>query len=207
MGPQGTETEVVLFDLGGVLVELTGVPQMLEWCAARHDEQSLARSWLASEAVRRFETGNSDPLTFARAIIGEMQLNADADTFIREFTAWPKALFPGVTSTITRLRQSHRTACFSNTNELHWPRLTGEMAIDELFEHLFASHHLGVLKPDPEAFRLVIDALKCDPGAIFFIDDNEVNVAAARAEGINAYCAGGFEEAQQLLRLHCSFDG
>ncbi|NUP31123.1 MAG: HAD family phosphatase [Streptomycetaceae bacterium] len=60
--------------------------------------------------------------------------------------------------------------------------------------HLAFSAHLGVNKPDPEAYtgalRLMGDP---DPGTVLFVDDRADNVAAARALGIHAvhYTGGG----------------
>lgn len=44
--------ELVIFDLGGVLIKLTGVPRMLEWTQGQLSERKMWEQWLHSPAVR-----------------------------------------------------------------------------------------------------------------------------------------------------------
>jgi putative hydrolase of the HAD superfamily len=192
-------TRVVLFDLGGVLVELAGIQQMLDWCGGRYSEDELWRAWLASDAVRRFESGGCGAAEFAAALIAEMRLPVGAAEFIAAFRSWPTRIYPGAADYIDGLRARFTTACLSNTNELHWPLLHERFGIGELFDHRFASHETGLLKPDAEAFHHAASTLGVEPEAILFVDDNPSNVAAAQAAGLRAHHARGFEAARALL--------
>jgi putative hydrolase of the HAD superfamily len=87
----------------------------------------------------------------------------------------------------------------SNTNALHWEKLTYEMGIHRMFDQHFPSHLTGKLKPDRESFEYVLQILNCDPSAILFLDDNEINVNGARSVGMIAYRAIGAREAENLL--------
>ena len=62
----------VVFDLGGVLAEFSGVVTLRELAAIDSDDE-LWRRWLSCEWVRRFERGQCSPEEFARI----QQLNAD----------------------------------------------------------------------------------------------------------------------------------
>ena len=66
--------DVILFDLGGVLVELAGVDQMIAWSKGITSHEELWRRWLESSAVRRFETGAIGRDDFAAAVIDEFFL-------------------------------------------------------------------------------------------------------------------------------------
>ena len=48
----------------------------------------------------------------------------------------------------------------------------------------FYSCRLGVAKPDPHAYRAVLEQLGADPGDAFFVDDRPDNVAGAERVGI-----------------------
>jgi glucose-1-phosphatase len=198
--------EIVLFDLGGVLVELTGVPTMLEWTNDKYDEGKLWELWLNSPAVRSFETGCSTAEQFADDIIKEMDLPVGQTEFINVFSRWPKGLFPGVSELIEKLRKHFTLACFSNSNELHWPRLMTEMGLDNMFDFHFASHLMGKLKPDLESFEYVLQNLDRKASSVLFLDDNEINVRSARKAGIEAYRVRGTNEIKQVFKDENIFD-
>jgi HAD superfamily hydrolase (TIGR01509 family) len=55
------------------------------------------------------------------------------------------------------------------------------------FEHVVASCHLGVRKPDPGFFTGLLARLGCAPDEVLFVDDREGNVEAARDVGLRAH--------------------
>ena len=50
------DLDAILFDLGGVMIELAGVERMLEWSPGLGTTGELWRRWLASPAVRVMQT-------------------------------------------------------------------------------------------------------------------------------------------------------
>jgi putative hydrolase of the HAD superfamily len=191
--------QVVLFDLGGVLIELTGVPTMLTWAKDAGTTERLWAQWLTSSAVRAFETGRIDPSDFAQQLIEEMALPVQPEAFIEAFTFWPKGLFPGAIALIDRIPSHYTRAALSNSNALHWPRILHDMGLDRVFEHMFASHLIGKLKPDPDVFEHVMEQLDCEPSAVLFMDDNRLNVEAAQAFGMQAVEVAGLQAAERAL--------
>ena len=169
-------TEVILFDLGGVLVRLTGVPTMIEWTPGDLTEPELWEKWLRSEAVRGFESGRIDTREFAHTIIEEFNLNISPAAFLAAFGTWIDGLFDGVEELLSDLRPKYRLATMSNTNAIHWPKLTGQMRLGSLIDTHFPSHQSGLLKPDAAAFEHVVQQLAVSPSHILFFDDNQVSV-------------------------------
>src|SRR6478735_2527573 len=191
--------DTILFDLGGVLIELAGVEQMLAWSPGLGDTHELWRRWLHSPAVRRFETGGATEEEFAAAIVGEFDLPVSADEFIAAFTHWPRALFPGATALLTELKPRFRLASVSNTNTLHWRRFRDEWALDGHFHHNFPSHRVGRLKPDADYFQHVLDELGAAPHTVLFVDDNAINVDAAAHAGLTARRVAGPQGVREAL--------
>lgn len=181
-----TAVEAILFDLGGVLIELAGVERMLGWCPAIGGTDELWRRWLDSPAVRRYETGRATAAEFAREIVAEFALPVGEDDFLAAFEFWPRTLHAGAPALLARLAPRYRLASVSNTNTLHWARFCREWSLDTLFHDNFPSHRVGKLKPDADYFAHVVDALEIAPGRIVFVDDNPINVAAAQAFGLVA---------------------
>jgi glucose-1-phosphatase len=193
------DIRVILFDLGGVLVELTGIPTLHSWTRNRMTTEELWVTWLSSPAVRAFETGRSSPVEFARALIGEMNLPLTTDEFLADFALWPRNLFPGAIDLVRCIPCDYTRAVLSNSNAMHWPRLMDEWGLGDVFDHQFGSHLIGKIKPDEEAFHHVIDKLDCDPAAIFFLDDNTLNIEAAQRVGMRAVQVKGVIDAHRAL--------
>ena len=183
--------KVILFDLGGVLVKLTGVPTMLEWTPGDLTEPELWEIWLRSEAVRSFESGRIEPQQFAERVIKEFALSVTAEKFITAFGTWTDGLYDGVDELLLRLRPSYRLATLSNTNVIHWPKLINVMGLGTLIDTHFPSHLSGLLKPDAAAFDNAAKQLGVTPDQILFYDDNALNVTGARESGLQAVVATG----------------
>ena len=190
----------IVFDLGGVLVELSGVNTMLRWSALNLNEEGLWQRWLHSPTVRAFETGVINADQFAEQLVVEMQLQVEPQEFLDAFVAWPTGLFDGVPELLTKLRQDFSLACLSNTNALHWPRLMEEMQLASHLDHSFGSHLLGKIKPDHDIYEHLIDKLSVAPNSILFFDDHALNVNAAQSLGIQAVHARGVTEVIEYLR-------
>ena len=191
---------VVLFDVGGVLVELSGVATVLGWVADRWTPAELWHRWLHSPAVRAFETGRCDADTFATELVTELELGVAPALFLESFAGWPTGLFPGVRELVARIPNHVTRALLSNSNALHWPRVEEEFGLRALFEHRFVSHLTGRIKPDRDAFEHVVSTLGCEAGSVFFLDDNLLNVEAAREAGMQGAVALGVDGAEQALR-------
>jgi HAD superfamily hydrolase (TIGR01509 family) len=191
--------DVLLFDLGGVVIELGGMPIWQEW-TAEPDERAVWERWLRSTAVRRFESGRARPAEFADEIVREFALRVTPQEFLAHFEQWPQRPFPGALELLTELRPRFRLGCLSNCNELHWPRFLGEMGLDAAFDRHFSSHELGLLKPDLEVFDRVVADLGCEPERILFLDDNAINVEAARSAGLQGERVQGPEGVRESLR-------
>jgi len=187
---------VVVFDLGGVLVRLGGVP-VLRRLLGIEDDAEIWRLWLESPWVRRYERGQCGTDEFARGMVAEYRLALSPEEFLDAFRDFPLGLFDGAAELVESL--AVRTACFSNTNELHWSHQRDAWRLRELFQHTFVSHEMGMVKPDRDAFEHVVEALGCAPEQILFLDDNAINVEGAVAVGLDAHCTPGLEAVRALL--------
>jgi glucose-1-phosphatase len=199
MSRPAQQIEVVLFDLGGVLVELTGVPAMLGWLGNRITVDELWRKWLSSPVVRDFERGRLAPDVFATQIIAEMSLAVAPQEFLATFTGWIAGLYPGALELVNSLPAGLVRATLANTSVLHWPRLMNDLRLEAAFHHHFPSHLTGRIKPDQEAFQHVLDTLGCRAEAVLFLDDNQLNIQTATKMGMQAACVRGAAEARQAL--------
>ncbi len=67
------------------------------------------------------------------------------------------------------------------------------------FDHAFVSGHMGVIKPEPEIYRMVETELGLPGESILFTDDKAENVAAAQTRGWKGHLFTGPEGWSQRL--------
>jgi FMN phosphatase YigB (HAD superfamily) len=86
---------------------------------------------------------------------------------------------------IRRVPRSVKLVLGSNTNDLHYRNFSVMFAdVFERFDAIVLSHEVHKRKPDPEFFRVCLDAAGCAPGEMLFFDDKVENVESARRLGI-----------------------
>jgi len=186
---------VLLFDLGGVLVDLgdpVGAMQL------DMSNEQFWKLWLASPHVHQFETGQLDTSGFVAAFSAVLGI-ADAAEFEQRLRAWQLPMFAGVEQYLRSLAGHNALALLSNTNELHWQHVVSQTDVFTEFSRLFLSYETGHAKPSPAAFLDVITHFGCAPEQIVFLDDNPANVTAARATGLRAQQVQGLTELRQAV--------
>jgi glucose-1-phosphatase len=197
--PVGAEPiEVVLFDLGGVLIELNGVAPMRELSGFDSDDE-LWRRWLGCRWVRSYERGECSPDEFAQGVVADWGLDVDPAEFLATFAQWPSGPFPGAEELVARVQQSVRVGCLSNTNASHCDDHFSRWPIFDAFDFRFLSYELGLLKPDREVFDRVAELVAVPAGRILFLDDNQPNVDGALDAGFAAAHVRGVAEAERAL--------
>jgi putative hydrolase of the HAD superfamily len=189
-----TNIRVVVFDLGGVLLQLR---DPVETFGLGFSETEFLDRWLKSPSVRDFERGATDAETFGRAIVGELGLMMNWQQFLQRFDAWPEQIYPATAALLDAVPAGIGRAILSNTNAAHWDRWSAALA--GRIDREFLSFRTGLLKPDPEAFIQVTAAYDMPAGAFLFFDDNPLNVSAANATGMHAVLCKGPVEARQVL--------
>ncbi len=124
--------------------------------------------------------------------------------------AWLIGEYPGISHMFDALESlGIDTAVLSNTNDGHWarqfPQTRGGLEFPTLarVRHRFASHLLGVEKPDLRAYRHVGRAVGYAADRVLYFDDLLENVEGARAVGWTAELIDdtGDPAAQMLAHL------
>jgi glucose-1-phosphatase len=187
---------VVLFDLGGVLVETGVFSALTSLMPEPLDGEPLRERWLRSQAVRSFELGRISPMAFARRFVEEWELQLAAEAFLDRFCTWIWGPYPGAEDLVTALRDWHHVSCLTNCNEVHWSELAPFLSH---FDSAFSSHLLGEIKPDQKAFEVVMRELAASPERVYFLDDSRLNIEAAQRLGIRAFRVEGIAAARQVL--------
>lgn len=191
--------DAVVFDLGGVLVKLEGLPNFMSLLAPNLAPEAFHQLWLHSAAVRAHEGGKMDVVAFLDAFQKEVGTKLPQDSLLKAFYGFITEPYDAAIPLLKKLRGRIPVAMLSNTSAAHWtdintryPEIAKEM-------QLFLSYEMGLLKPDLACFQFVVDSLGYQAENIIFFDDNPTNVAAAKKIGLSAYRVNGAAEAALLL--------
>ena len=194
---RGMGDKLLLFDLGGVLADLSNPVETMALPMALEEFWPL---WLSSPNVRAFETGALSVDEFCRRFGSELGL-ADQAFDEERLQRWRPALYPGVEDLLRTVARRNPIALLSNTNSVHWRHVASDTDVFTHFDGTYLSYEIGLHKPEPDAFRHVLEDLGLRPGDIAFFDDSKKNVAAANALGIDAHCVAGPAELETALRF------
>ena len=185
----------IVFDLGGVILDIDynltvkafedlGIPNFKE----QYSKMSQ------SNLFDNIETGKISPVEF-RDLIREVAQKTISDAEID--TAWNALILhlPQYRIEILKnLQVNYRLFLLSNTNKIHYDdysevikRENGIEGLEPLFEKTYLSHEMGLRKPDPEIFQVVLSENNLVPKETLFIDDSPQHIASAKTLGIVAY--------------------
>ena len=141
--------------------------------------------WFSNSAeFLAFERGEISAAAFLAALRQGTGLCATDDALGRAFERLALHEIEGVAPLLRQLAAEYPLYALSNNNELLWRGIQRVCTTLDVFERVFLSQEIGLLKPDPAAFRYVLEQIGCQPREVVLIDDNPQCVAAAAALGL-----------------------
>lgn len=193
--------EVLLFDVGNVLIEVDFARVTAAWAeAAGVPAEQLAARFSADAAYCAHETGALDDAGYFAHVRERLGLELPDEVLRAGWNEVFVAPVPGMEPVLRSLSARFPLYGFSNTNRCHAahfvPRYSG--VIGHLRE-LFCSCDLGWRKPDARAYAEVVRRIGVPAGRIAFFDDLQENVEAARRAGMLAFPVGGAASVRSAL--------
>ena len=202
--------KAVISDFGGVLTTpLTGSFQGIAdksgvTLAALGQALAALQERSGAHPLHELECGRMTESVFVDGLRGALSEQLGREVSLDGFTdtLWD-GLFPNepMIAFMASLRaEGMRMALLTNNVrewELRWRALA---PIDDIFELVIDSAFVGVRKPDPEIYELALTGLGVRGDECLFIDDIEVNCAAAGAAGMRAVVFRDTEQAIAEIR-------
>ncbi len=199
--------KAIIFDLGGVLFNINYQLTADAFKALGLKEFDTLYSQAAQEGLfDDFETGKSAPSEFRSRLrhwVGNQVTDDQIDS------AW-NAMLLGMPSIrlelLNELKKHYRLFLLSNTNEIHLKSvfriMQEQLGVPDLsgpMEKQYYSCRVGLRKPDPEIFRLVLEENGLSPATTLFIDDSIQHIQGARLVGLNAHHLKPGEAVERLF--------
>jgi len=195
--------KAVIFDWGGVLMRTVDDSGRRKW----EERLGLPRYAVdqvvhGSRAWRQAQSGIISDDVYWADVAAQLGLDGAAlDAFQRDYFGGD-GLDQEMVRFIRELRPRFKTALLSNASP-YLCDLLDELDVVDLFDAVVVSALVGVQKPDPAIYRIVLERLDLAPEQTLFVDDFVQNVEAARALGMRAlhFCAGMDWRAALIERL------
>jgi len=103
---------------------------------------------------------------------------------------------------IIELRKKYKIALLSNAQGEFLNRILKRIDTDKVFDFMIISSEEKIAKPDKKIFELLLSKMKIKAYNSIFIDDNIINVDAAKGIGIDAILFKNVEQLKEMLLLH-----
>jgi putative hydrolase of the HAD superfamily len=194
----------LLFDLGGVLVDIDFSRALAAWAPYSRQDVSTLRSRFSFDGeYERHERGEITAAQYFEHLARVLDLDASA----QQVEAGWNSIFVGEFEATRRLVERLRTVlpcfAFTNTNGSHmetWSRLFPEVV--GAFDRIFASHQMGLRKPERAAFDAIRVRTGIAASSFLFFDDLPENVQAAQAAGLQAVLVKSHRDVAAALEAH-----
>jgi HAD superfamily hydrolase (TIGR01509 family) len=178
----------VIFDFGGVIFKTRDYSPRHAWDARLGLEVgSVERAVHNSDSWRAAQHGTLTLHDYWADVAGKLGISVDvAETQLAHDFYSGDVMDETVVDLIRKLlADGYSVALLSNDAAgLLRPRL-GRLGITDLFDPLIISSEIGVMKPDPGAYRAVLERVGRPAADTIFIDDMQANIDGARALGIH----------------------
>lgn len=197
-----SQFDVVIFDFGGVILNIN--PQVTRYQFAQLLGDEVAAQVEKSQWLVALERGEIEwPEVVAN--IQQIATKPVSEPELRE--AWNAMLLNYEPERIKKLKQMRkycRLVLLSNTNAVHYNCFANKLkeqyniTFSDLFDEVYLSHQMHLIKPDVAIFEQVLDNEKKNyspklkktnsellPQRVLFVEDTAVNAQVAAQLGIN----------------------
>ncbi len=186
--------KALIFDLEGVLLQTADedLPTTLARRLGRPVEE--VRPAFYSEINDQVDLGHGTQEDFWDHVLESLGLSDEYRPILRDFYESELYIDPRMLEAVRDYRKRYRTGLLSNyTCDLRG-RLETHWSVDGAFDEIIISCEVGIIKPDPAIYRLMLERLGCRAEESVFVDDKQVNIDGAAALGMKTVLFNSVEQ-------------
>jgi epoxide hydrolase-like predicted phosphatase len=176
--------KALIFDLEGVMLQT--VDEDLPTTLARQLGRSVeeVRPAFYSEINDQVDLGHGTQEDFWDHVLRSLGLPQENRHILEKFYETELYIDPNMLEAVRSYRKSYKTGLLSNyTCDLR-NRLATHWSVDGAFDEIIISCEVGLIKPDPAIYRLMLERMGCSAEESLFVDDKQVNIDGAAALGM-----------------------
>lgn len=184
--------KVIIFDYYGVIAQDAFWYQVNGIEAGKHKSEYIQK--LSEDA----DLNKISWSQYCDAVAKDMNLSVD----VVQERYNDHRVSPGIVELISSLGQKYRVAVLSNASAEQLLPVMTDLGLDKLFERIFVSSEIKLIKPNPEIFIHVAKELGVEASECVMIDDAKRNIHSAMALGMQGIVFENTEACSvQLQRL------
>lgn len=173
---EGTVIKLIIFDLGGILVENYDLPFFAALAKATKKTQEEIEEKI-KPLMHQSERGEISEYECVCQFLKEMNCKEKPEKILEvRRKATKKAA--GVRDLITKLKKHYKVAFATNNAEEEFVANNKIMQFDKLFDWGIASYQAHARKTEKKMFELILQHFKIKPEETIFIDDSVANLKA-----------------------------
>lgn len=194
--------KALLFDLGGVLIDIDFGRALRAWQSkSRLSLEEVKRTFRFDLPYEQHERGGISSTAYFRHLMTTLELDDDLAHVAKGWNAIFVGQIEETVAAVRTMRNVLPCYVFTNTNATHmetWSRLYPDLVAS--FEHVFASHLIGLRKPEKQAFAYISRHIGVSADSIAFFDDSPENVNGAIHAGLLATLVRSPQDVKRALQ-------
>lgn len=177
--------EAVVFDIGGVLLQLDYREAFRELFEGADAETHAAMTRLGADPTYdAFERGLVDEETYRRTLAARLGKELAPERFRALWNGIVGEPYSGIPELLVQLKQHCAVFALSNSNDTHIRSVRARFPWLGALDQLFSSHELGLRKPEPAIYEEVLRRIAIPAKRVLFFDDREENLVGAASVGM-----------------------
>lgn len=202
-----TQIENIIFDLGGVVLNLDYDKTTQAFEALGLDSFTSLYSQAQQTGIfDDFEKGLCSTPYFINSILNYLPAGVTANKVVAAWNAMILDFPEENLELLLTLKKQYRIFLLSNTNDIHiqavnrsLQKVSAEKSLHPFFEKVYFSCEMHMRKPDPEIFLRVCSENQLLPEKTLFIDDSEQHIVGAGSVGLKTHFLRKGEKLVQLF--------
>ncbi|MBS3904961.1 MAG: HAD-IA family hydrolase [Simkania sp.] len=193
--------QAVVFDFGGVMTKEVNREAVVHFLCESLQLSKTAFEQANLEKRKAVKLGKTDEefwIEFAKR--HQVHLSNDWSQKFKAVLKEAIGVNPEMYALVDTLKEKQIQVALLSNIDKRLSKLIREFGLYQSFDPCLLSCDIGVEKPDPKAYQILLQTLHLSPADIVFIDDLPENITAATQAGIDAILFESAEQTREELK-------
>lgn len=194
MGSDFSKIRNIIFDLGGVIMDLNEKATLKAFATLFKKPESEIEIFSKESFFQAYEIGKIDDPTFRAKIREEFEFTGEEEAIDAAWNAMLGPIAKRKIEQLDELSKQHDIYLLSNTNDIHFRMIEKIFAhaaagrsFYDVFDGIYLSQEIGHRKPELEIYQYILNDAGLEAKESLFIDDKADNIEAAIKAGMQGY--------------------